>query len=113
MLLNERVSEISDLTNEIGHPMEANKSGWLPIYVSWQDETQSYICSVGSYAVKQFFKVDTNNIKAFCVPYVQNVPFSSVQQLETLLRSCGNSEEVISIICHEGSPESWIKYFWS
>jgi len=109
MLLTQGVSEMSDLTNEVG----TKKGGWLPIYVSWVPELRSYICSIGAYAVDSFFRLDTPDIKAWCVPYVHNVPFSSVQELETHLRSCGNSEEVISIICREGSPESWIKYFWS
>lgn len=89
-----------------------NRAGWLPIYLSWNQRTQSYTCSIGMYAVDTYFRFNTYEIKACCVPYVQDVPVYSVEELETVLQACWNSPKVIDLICRVCSPESWLEHFW-
>ena len=89
----------------------SRKEGFLPIYVHFNREKDCLDWAVGCYAVAKDFHHDTPTLKAWCVPFPMNVSFLPNEEGAMHLRSCGNSEETIAMICVERDYIKWINYF--
>lgn len=90
------------------------QKGFLPLYVCYNKDKRAFECSVGRYAVDHDFHYNTFDFKVWCVPFPMGVSFFPVSH-ETAehLRSCGNSDYVVELVCNKVDSVEWINYFSS